>query len=44
MNQLLEKTIDEVRGAWRFRWLTIATVWAVCLVGWVAVLTMPNTY
>jgi len=44
MNQLLEKTIDEVRGAWRFRWLALATVWAVCLVGWVAVLAMPNTY
>jgi len=31
-------------AAWRHRWLVVATVWLVCILGWVAVYMTPNTY
>lgn len=36
--------MDELRGAWRFRWLAIAAAWLACVAGWFFVLTIPNTY
>ncbi|MGD9597458.1 MAG: XrtA system polysaccharide chain length determinant [Steroidobacteraceae bacterium] len=44
LRELLNKILDELRGAWRFRWLAVAAAWAICLVGWFVVMTMPNTY
>ena len=44
LRELLNKILDELRGAWRFRWLAIAAAWAICLIGWFVVMTMPNTY
>jgi polysaccharide chain length determinant protein (PEP-CTERM system associated) len=44
VNRLLEQTLDELRGAWRFRWLGIAVAWTVAAIGWAAVFAMPNTY
>ena len=31
-------------SAWRKRWMLVATAWAVCLVGWASVSTLPDTY
>lgn len=31
-------------GVWRKRWYGLALMWAVCLVGWVFVATIPNQY
>ncbi|WBX83225.1 XrtA system polysaccharide chain length determinant [Sphingosinicella microcystinivorans] len=31
-------------GVWRKRWYGLALMWAVCLLGWVFVATIPNTY
>jgi len=44
MNQAVDKVIDELRGAWRFRWLAMTLAWAVCIVGWVVVFAMPDLY
>jgi polysaccharide chain length determinant protein (PEP-CTERM system associated) len=30
--------------AWRWRWALVATAWAVCIVGWIAVVVAPNSY
>src|SRR5579863_8017224 len=30
--------------AWRRRWLLVATAWGVCLLGWVGVAAIPNSY
>jgi capsular polysaccharide biosynthesis protein len=39
---------DELRAAlwsvWHRRWLAVAVAWGVCLLGWVAVSLIPNTY
>ena len=29
---------------WRYRWHGLAAAWAVCVLGWVAIAMMPNTY
>ena len=30
--------------AWQRRWLLVATAWGVCLIGWVGVAAIPNSY
>jgi polysaccharide chain length determinant protein (PEP-CTERM system associated) len=42
--EAVQQVLDEVHGAWRFRWPAIALAWAVAVVGWVVVLVMPNVY
>ena len=44
MHALLEEIMEQVRGAWRFRWIALAVAWAVCVVGWGVVFLMPDTY
>jgi polysaccharide chain length determinant protein (PEP-CTERM system associated) len=44
IKELLDLVLDEVRGAWRFRWIGIAAAWVVCLIGWSFIYTIPNTY
>lgn len=44
LRELISLVLDELRGAWRFRWWALAVAWAVCLVGWPVVLSIPNTY
>lgn len=42
--ELIAQVMDEVRGAWRFRWWGLATAWAICLIGWIFVLRLPDTF
>ena len=39
---------DELRAAaytvWRRRWVALAVAWAVCVLGWVVVALIPNSY
>jgi len=44
MNNLLEQVLNELKGAWRFRWIAIAVAWGVCLLGWLFVLSLPDIY
>ena len=44
MHELLVKSLDEVRGGWRFRWPCLAVAWGVCALGWAIVVFLPNTY
>ncbi|HEY8508730.1 MAG TPA: Wzz/FepE/Etk N-terminal domain-containing protein, partial [Steroidobacteraceae bacterium] len=44
LRRIFNTIIDEIRGSWRFRWLTIAVAWLVCAVGWAFVVRMPDTY
>lgn len=44
----MEHVYDEVRAAlhsiWHRRWLALAVAWGVCIVGWLAVALVPNSY
>lgn len=44
MQEIIEKTRNELLGAWRFRRYGLAVAWGVCLLGWLIVLTLPDTY
>ena len=40
--------LEELRAAlwtvWNRRWLALAVAWGVCLLGWLVVALIPNTY
>lgn len=44
MQAILDQVLDILRGVWRFRWPAMIAAWAVCLVGWLGVLAMPDMY
>lgn len=44
MKARVEQLYEEIRGAWRFRWLALLGAWGVCLIGWTVVLLLPDAY
>jgi len=44
----MDELFDELRAAlytvWHRRWIALGVAWGVCLLGWVAVALMPNSY
>ncbi len=44
MHELIEELLRYGRGVWRFRWVALATMWLVCLIGWAFVMQMPDQY
>jgi polysaccharide chain length determinant protein (PEP-CTERM system associated) len=44
VKELLDQLLEQIRGAWRYRWAGLAVAWGVCLLGWVAALLLPNSY
>src|ERR1700735_4562194 len=44
MTPALDHVLDEVRGAWRFRWFGIGCAFLVALVGWAVVFALPDRY
>lgn len=44
MTTLVDQVLDEVQGAWRFRWLALAVAFIVAIAGWVVVFALPDLY
>jgi polysaccharide chain length determinant protein (PEP-CTERM system associated) len=44
MKQELDRVLEEVRSAWRFRWLALAAASIVAVIGWIIVFTLPDRY
>jgi polysaccharide chain length determinant protein (PEP-CTERM system associated) len=44
MTPALDHVFDEMRGAWRFRWVALITAFIVALVGWAVVFALPDRY
>lgn len=44
MQEMFRYIVAEIRGTWRYRWFAILAAWAVCTVGWLLVLRMPDVY
>jgi polysaccharide chain length determinant protein (PEP-CTERM system associated) len=40
----LRQVVDEVRGAWRYRWWAIAAAVVVAALGWILVFALPDRY
>ena len=44
MTSIYEEVRIALYGIWNRRWLALAAAWLVCLIGWLVVATVPNTY
>ena len=44
MRHTFELLLEQIRGAWRFRGTAMVVAWLVCVLGWVVVLALPDTY
>src|SRR5512146_2783046 len=44
MDAKLAPIVDELRGAWRFRWAALATAAVVAIVGWLLIFSLPDRY
>ncbi len=44
MNQIFEELQSALHAVWHRRWLALAVAWALCLVGWLVVALIPNSY
>lgn len=41
---LIEQFLDELKAAWRFKWMALVVAWLIAAVGWITVASMPNVY
>lgn len=44
MNVLIEELRAALWSVWNRRWLALGVAWGVCLLGWMALALIPNTY
>lgn len=44
MNEVFEELRTALYSVWHRRWLAIAIAWGVCLLGWLVVAMIPNSY
>jgi len=44
MRHTLELILEQIRGAWRFRRTALVVAWVICVLGWLIVLALPDTY
>ena len=44
MTPALEQAFDELRSAWRFRWIAFVTAFVLAVIGWIAVFAFPDRY
>jgi polysaccharide chain length determinant protein (PEP-CTERM system associated) len=41
---IVEQVLEEIQGAWRFRWIALAAACALALLGWAVVFALPDLY
>lgn len=44
MNELLEEARAAIWAVWNRRWLALGVAWGICLLGWLAIALIPNSY
>ncbi len=44
MHDLITQVLSHARGMWRYRWRAMIVAWAISMVGWGAVYSLPNVY
>lgn len=44
MNNIYDELRSALHSIWHRRWLALAVAWAVCLLGWLVIAMVPNTY
>ncbi len=44
MNEIFQEVRTALYSVWHRRWLALAVTWGVCLLGWLVVAMIPNSY
>src|SRR5215472_5705459 len=44
MRHTLDFILEQIRGAWRFRRTAMVVAWLLCVLGWLVVLALPDTW
>ena len=44
MHATVEELLDQLRGAWRFKWVALFVAWGVAIALWTVIFLIPNTY
>lgn len=44
MQEILEKVLEEIKGAWRFRRHALVAAWIVAVTGWLVVFALPDIF
>ena len=44
MNVIIEEARAALWAVWNRRWLALGVAWGVCLLGWLAIALIPNSY
>ena len=44
MDELISQLYIYLKGAWKYRWLSMAFAWVIGLAGWVVVYNLPDNY
>lgn len=44
MTALYEELLAAIHSVWHRRWIALGIAWGICLLGWLAVAMVPNTY
>jgi polysaccharide chain length determinant protein (PEP-CTERM system associated) len=44
MGSIYEEALAAIHSVWHRKWLALAVAWAICLLGWLVVALIPNTY
>lgn len=44
MNGILDEARAALHSVWHRRWLALGVAWGVCMLGWLVVATVPNSY
>lgn len=44
MDSLYEQVLSALHSVWHRRWIALAAAWAICVVGWLLVALIPNSY
>src|SRR3546814_686958 len=44
MNNIYDEILIALHSVWNRRWLALAVAWGICLVGWLVVALIPNSY
>ena len=44
MHQFVINILGELKGSWRFRWHAMSVAWLTCIIGWIIVFALPDSF
>lgn len=44
LQEIIQQILTYLRGIWRYRWYAMGLAWAISVVGWIFIMTIPDEY